>query len=236
MDASFRGLLLKRVAYGDADLILTILSAKNGLVSCFARAARRQKRAWSGLLSPGNSLEMDLSSRRRTGLPTVRQLRLIKDRSGALASPASLARAAYYLDLALRVNVEGAEAPEFLDRLEFALDRIEEPGMSRFMEWASIDQLGVLPPTDWCEECGGELGEGGAIQRVVGGGLSCLGCGRQGMKISQETLAGLRALAEGEIVTDVESERALARFLGHLLLNQLGVLESRRQAARFAAL
>ena len=65
------------------------------------------------------------------------------------------------------MNVEGAEAP-VLDRLEFALDRIEER-YEPFYGMASIDQLG-LPPTDWCEECGGELGEGGAIQRVVGGG------------------------------------------------------------------
>ena len=236
MEESLRGLLLKRVAYGEADLILTFLSRERGLVSCFGRSARRQKRAWSGLLSPGNTLEIELSTRRQTGLPTLKHLRLGKDRSQKLATPATLARAAYYLDLAIRVTVEGAPASDFLDRLELALDHIEEPGVSRFMEWASVDQLGVLPPLDHCGECGAEFGDSGGRLAPGGGGMFCLACGGQGQRVAGQTLHHLRALSQGQWRMENEAERDLAKLLGQILFHQLGVLESRRQAARYAAL
>ncbi|MBM65483.1 MAG: DNA repair protein RecO [Myxococcales bacterium] len=236
MEEPLRGLLLKRVAYGDADLILTILTHERGLFSCYARSARRQKRGWSGLLSPGNSLVFHLSGRRRSGLASLRHLTLSKDRSRQLASPTALARAAYYLDLARRVTVEDAPAEDFLSRLEFALDRIEEPGVTRYIEWASVEQLGVLPDLEHCGDCGADLLVHGALLSMNSGGLLCHACGHEGLAVSANTLIHLGDLTRGELVTEVNAERALAQFLGQMLLEQLGVLESRRQAARYASL
>jgi len=236
MGEPLRGLLLKRVAYGDADLILSLLTYERGLMSCFARSARRQKRAWSGILSPGNSVEFRLSPRRRKGLPSLSDLRLTVDRSQQLAAPIALARAAYYLDLARRVTVEDLPAPAFLGRLEFCLDRIQQPGVTRYAEWATVEQLGVLPALEYCGECGADLAVTGAVLDSVEGSLLCSDCGADGLSVTPGTLVHLRGLAEAELVTATEAERALAQVLGQILRNQLGVLESRRQAARYASL
>ena len=46
-------IVLRRVAYGEADLVVTLLGLDTGRVSALARAARKSSRRFAGGLEPG---------------------------------------------------------------------------------------------------------------------------------------------------------------------------------------
>ena len=53
-------LVLRRTAYGDADLVVSLFSEKLGQVSALARAARKSQRRFGGSLEPFHIVEVEL--------------------------------------------------------------------------------------------------------------------------------------------------------------------------------
>ncbi|HEX5101745.1 MAG TPA: recombination protein O N-terminal domain-containing protein, partial [Polyangiaceae bacterium] len=61
-------LLLKRVEYGEADLVLTLFTERFGRISALARAARKSTRRFGGALEPMHTLEVALEERPKSEL------------------------------------------------------------------------------------------------------------------------------------------------------------------------
>ena len=60
-----RGLILRHVAYGDADLYLHVLN-EDGLTSCFAKGAKRQRSPLLGITQIYSLVELELFQGRKT--------------------------------------------------------------------------------------------------------------------------------------------------------------------------
>ena len=64
-------MLLGRVAYGESDLVVTLLTEPLGRVSALARGARRSSKRFAGALEPMHTLRVSLDERPRADLAVL---------------------------------------------------------------------------------------------------------------------------------------------------------------------
>lgn len=83
-----KAIILKRTKYGEADLILNVLSPEGGKISCVAKAAlKSRKRFGGGVLEPTHFVEMILRPNPRAdALASVEEARLIEGFDGLRTS------------------------------------------------------------------------------------------------------------------------------------------------------
>nr|MDQ2647496.1 DNA repair protein RecO [Myxococcota bacterium] len=75
---STEALVLRRVEYGDADLIVTLLTLSLGRVSALARGARKSRRRFGGALEPFFTLSVTLEERRSSELFALREASVLR--------------------------------------------------------------------------------------------------------------------------------------------------------------
>ena len=181
-------------------------------------------------MSPGNTVELRFSARKRGDLQTLTQVDLVTDRSVSMSDPTGLARAAYLIELASASTRDGVVAPSLARALELSLDALTDGQTSRWMELQTLRHLGVEPDPDHCSRCGGSLSDGAALD-PKGQGLNCRGCMARGRHYPKALLDRLRDLAETVVPTGGHSDHELGILLGRALRLQLGVLKSAKVAA-----
>lgn len=224
-----RALLLARVAYGEADLVLTFFSDSLGRFSALARGARRSTKRFSGSLEPMHTLKLEVDERPSAELLALRAAQLDAPRTRLTASLESLqaaGRALAWLKKAAPVRQPEPAAwsaiNRFLDQLDLSPTRRE----------ARLVELGVrlLAAFGWgldltrCVRCGKPCPEGqAALVSPERGGLTCRACGGGPLRLSATLRSGLVRAAlgeddvvpEGEVETALEVvERALATHMG----------------------
>jgi DNA repair protein RecO (recombination protein O) len=233
MPESVRAVVLGRIAYGDHDLVVPVLSAEEGRMSVFAQRPRSKKKRWYALLVPGNTVDLRFSPRRRGDMPSLSQVDLVTDRSTAMSEPMALARAAYFIELAALSTRDGLIAPSLTRALELALDALDQAQTSRWMELQVLRHLGVEPDPDHCARCASDLSHGAALD-PMGHGLTCRNCSHAGRHYPRPLLDRLRHLGETVVPLGGDSDRELGVLLSRALRSQLGVLKSAKVAVALA--
>jgi DNA repair protein RecO (recombination protein O) len=228
-DLAIAGILLRRVPYGDYDMVLTLLSETQGRVACFARGARRVKKNWVGSLVPGNRLIVHLAPSRRSGMSSVVSIDLMTDRSVSLAQPGRLARSAYLLELTDRVVQDGEEAAALTRACTLALDAIGLPLTSRWFELAVLRHLGIDPGAH-CGSCG-SFCDRGARLAWNGEGLLCADCAAGPLTLDAAAITALVELGGAPVPPEGPPNQALGQLFSALLKPQVGVLKSVALAA-----
>ena len=228
-DRAITGILLRRVPYGDYDMVLTVLSETLGRVACFARGARRAKKNWVGSFVPGNRLTVHLAPSRRSGMPSVVSIDLVTDRSASLAQPGRLARAAYLLELTDRVVQDGEEAVGLTRSCSLALDAIALPLTSRWFELAVLRHLGIDPGAH-CGRCGCFCARGARLA-WNGEGLLCGDCVAAPLTLDPAAITALVELGSAPVPPEGPPNKALGHLFSSLLKPQVGVLKSVALAA-----
>ena len=66
-------ILLRRIDYGDFDLILTFLSLKRGKISLIAKSAKKSKKRFAGILELFSHMEVVASTGKGRGLPVLQE-------------------------------------------------------------------------------------------------------------------------------------------------------------------
>jgi DNA repair protein RecO (recombination protein O) len=177
--------VLRRVEFGESDLILTLFTRALGRVSALARGARRNSRRFAGALEPFFTLRAVLEERPGVELMTLREAVLARPRSGLLTDLAALSaagRALGWVRRAAPVHTPEAEAWQIVEAL---LDRLAEPGAAAFAEpelaRAGLRLLGAFGwalELERCVRCGKPCPSGRpASLDPARGGLVCRDCG-----------------------------------------------------------
>lgn len=175
------GLVLDRVAYGERDLILTLLTREHGLVSAMARSARGSRRRFAA----GLDLFVVFQARLRlhppprlsalVGADPVRQFPgILEDLSRLEAGQAMLAAA--------RDLLRDAPTPaRVFDLVVAHLDRLERvPPESAHLPLLDLclgilAEVGHVPAGTRCPACDRPLDQGVLLD---GGSIVCAECGR----------------------------------------------------------
>lgn len=146
--------VLHRRAYRDSSLIVDLISLRHGRLAAVARAARRSRSAWSGLVEPFRPLEAGWT--RRGELATLVMLE-------STSSPARLGGAAiwagfYANELLLSLTARDDPEPDIFHAYAELVDQLGRnerfaPVLRRF-EMALLCALGVAPDLGRCAESG----------------------------------------------------------------------------------
>jgi DNA repair protein RecO (recombination protein O) len=203
-------IVLRRVPYGEADLVATLLGLHTGRVSALARAARKSSRRFAGGLQPGLTGEARLRERPGAELLGLEAFEASSGRPGLAADLAKAAHAAYAVELCDRLCPPRQPEPAVYAWLEEFLSRLEAGSATaerlRVFELGLLRALGLGPSLDRCAQCGRAPAHEEACWQPRAGGILCRDCGVGAERMSagtREALAALNAasLAEADGMT-----------------------------------
>jgi DNA repair protein RecO (recombination protein O) len=222
-----RALLLRRVDYGESDLVLALFSESLGRISALARSARRSTRRFGGALEPMHTLEIRCDEPRHGDLFVLREARIAVPR-GRLASDLDRMQAAgRALSWVRRAAPPRTPEPEVWQVLENLLDTLSaaEPRAAG-LELAAAG-LSLLAAFGWgidferCVRCGKPCPEAQPARvDAARGGLVGRACGGARTRLSAEQRArlflaaagspGALAAADAELALDLVEQALLA--------------------------
>lgn len=118
MDVKNRFILLRKVRYGEADLILQAISTLGEKASFMARGAlRSRQRFGGGVLEPGNFVQLSYRRGGEGKMHVLKEAVLINGFPGLRADYDRLDLALHVLEAVGRVSQEGDSSSEFLFNL-----------------------------------------------------------------------------------------------------------------------
>lgn len=220
-------LVLKRVEYGEADLVLTLFTERFGRISALARAARKSTRRFGGALEPMHTLEIALEERPKSELFMLREARIARARTALTDSLARLEAAGTALSWVRRSAPPRTPEPELWAAIEDLLDRLGAREATvlprRILAAAGLRILGTLGwglDLERCVRCGKECPEGQvALVDPTRGGLVCRACGGARLRLdgpARERLANAAATGDPSALEADDADLALTLVEGVL--------------------
>lgn len=164
-------ILLRRVDYGDVDVIVDLMLQHHGRISAFARGARKSQRRFSGGLGPFTLLRVKWKPSRSDGLAQLHEAEGIAFLADVVANPLRLAAASWLVSLVEAITQPTMGADPFFSYIWKILqwiNDVETPeqlacGMLR-AEIVLLQDAGILGTMDGCERSGQALSQ---MERVV---------------------------------------------------------------------
>jgi DNA repair protein RecO (recombination protein O) len=203
--------VLRRVAYGEADLIVTLLGLATGRVSALAKSARKSTRRFAGGLGIGMSGEATLRDRQSAELMMLEGFDAGVDRPSFATDLAKSAHAAYALELCDRLCPTRHPEPAVFRWLEELLSRLDGGVATaerlRVFELGLLRALGMGPSINRCAACGrNDLGDETTRWLPHAGGVFCQRCAKIGDLVTAATRNALEALsaatlAEADVIS-----------------------------------
>jgi DNA repair protein RecO (recombination protein O) len=195
-----KAIVLRRVAYGEADWVVTLLGRDTGHVSALARSARKSARRFAGGMGMGMAGEASLQERPNADLLALETFDVYADHPLLATDVAKTAHAAYALELCDRLCP--ARHPDYpvFDWLEEVLARLNEGRATaerlRVFELGLLRRLGIGPSFDRCMSCGRvDLAEENVRFHPAAGGIYCSNCANRGDILIGQVRQALHGLA-----------------------------------------
>lgn len=201
-----RALLVRRVDYGESDLVLTLFTEELGKVSALARGARKSMRRFGGALEPMHTLLVRLDERPSSELFTLGEAKIETARTRLCQSLERMEAAGRALGWVRRASPPRTAEPEVWRVLESLLARLDDASSSVAPQ-GELAQAGLslLSAFGWgldlgrCVSCGKACPtEQSALIDVARGGLVCRDCGGARLRISGPARARLARAASGQ--------------------------------------
>jgi DNA repair protein RecO (recombination protein O) len=211
-------LVLRRVEYGEADLIVTIFTRSQGRVSALARGARKSRRRFAGALEPFFTIRVRFAERPGAELAVLTHAEITRARTALLSDLARMEHAGRALAWIRAASPPKTPEPEAFERVERLLDRLSELGRGTPALELAEAGLSLLASFGWsldferCVRCG-KVCPGGvpAFVDVRHGGLVCRACGGANIRLEPaQRLRFARASAgESDALADDDGPLAL---------------------------
>jgi len=177
-----RAVVLRKVAYGESDLIVTLFTRELGKLSALARGARRSRRRFGAALELFTVSRVELRARRGE-LWTLSSAETESSFALLARDMAALAHASYGTELCRELGAAEHPEPEVFDLLLELYAALSARGarvdVLRAFELALLAALGLAPTLDACAACGERNGaalERGVLLDAPRGGAICARC------------------------------------------------------------
>ena len=118
-------IILRRIEYGDFDLILSFLTLEKGKLSAIAKSARKSTKRFGGILELFAALDILCSTGKRSGLPVLQEAALKQPFAAIRASIISTAYASYWAELIDGWSEEGQRQPDLYELLLHVLTELD---------------------------------------------------------------------------------------------------------------
>jgi DNA repair protein RecO (recombination protein O) len=191
-----RAIILNRVNYGEADLIVCLFTREFGKIKGMAKHGRKSRHRFSNVLTPTAVVEMEFTQKAGRDLVQLESGGLLRSYDGLAADPRLLGRGLMVLELVDAFEQMHDPAPELFDLVCLTLDHLESG--QRSDELLTVFQLKLLmlagfgPNLISCTRCGKTLtGDCEWRFSVRSGGVVCHGCRPGDFPVSLGTLKSL---------------------------------------------
>ncbi len=203
-------ILIRRLDYGDFDLILTFLTLKKGKITVIAKSAKRSTKRFSGLLELFYFLDIVVNSGKGKGLPILSEASLRMPMEHIGSDIKKTANASYWAELVNDWVEAGQRQNELYGLLTFALKElnagnIPEDVLSILFQMRFLSLSGLCPNLNQCCTCYSDVEDTARCTLRVDlakGGLVCENCATyasQGKCLSKGTIKQLKWLNEGDM-------------------------------------
>ena len=198
-------LLLRRVPFGEADLIVTFFTEERGALSALARGARRSSKRFSAL-EPMHLLRISVDERPGAELGVLTEAALERPRLHLVADLARLDAAGRALRWVREIAPAHTAEHDVWRELNGLLDQLDDPAEPRPPEACLVVAgLRLLAAFGWgldlgrCVRCDRPCEpSASAYADPASGGLVCRACGGGRLLLRADLRARLTAAAEGE--------------------------------------
>jgi DNA repair protein RecO (recombination protein O) len=213
------GFVLDTSALGEADLIVALFTEHHGKVRAVARAARRSRRRFGGLLEPLTRVRASWTAREGRELHQLDALEGCRSFAEMQADPLRQAACAVLTDVARAFSHEGQADPQQFRLLAAVLEALEQGGpprsLLRYFEYWTLRVHGLLPDLAACAVCSGPLGSGRPLRVGARRGPLCDACPAQPGErearlggVEQEFLETVRRVPPTALATSGRHARA----------------------------
>lgn len=210
-------IILRHLDYGEADRIVTFLTAEHGVLKGFARSARKSRKRFGPALDPFAQVRLHWTVPRGGELVSLREAELLDLRAALRSDLLALTLAGYGCELTEGLLGDHPGQEPGFGLLAAFLDSLAGGGGGAearlLVELRLLAVAGYIPHLLHCAECGGGLAEGAVDFDAARGGSLCGACGPGTLRIELLTLGTLARLLRGPLTAFAGvrlSERTLA--------------------------
>lgn len=203
-------ILLRRVDFGDFDLILTLFSVDFGKISVIAKHAKKSRKRFAGVLELFSLLDIQCRARRQKGLAVLEEAQLVEPFADLRGQMIKTAYASYWAELVMSWTEENQPLAAVYELLVYALGELnagrqEAAPLNLAYQMRFMALAGLCPNLNYCCVCRTDLEHMHAT--VTGfdlprGGLCCQVCDAAhapSLCLSRGTIKQLQWIAEGDL-------------------------------------
>lgn len=206
-------LLVRSVAYGEADLVATFFTETDGKMSAIVRGGRRSTKRFGGALEPIHEIVVTLEDKGKE-LSVLKEARVARARSGVVADLARMETAGRALRWARHLCPPRTPEPGAWASLRALLDALDDGAPAPASHLAVfglrlLADVGYGVDLERCVRCGRPCPEGRpAFVDSAGGGIVCTSCGGARRTLGKGARAAGARAARGDAVTMTDAEAA----------------------------
>jgi len=225
------GIFIKRMNFGEADRILTILTERFGKIKAIAKGVRKLKSKLAGSLEPFMLLDLQLHEGKTFYIVTGSVIR--EEYLNIHNDLKKTSRAFYVGELIDKFLEEGHKSDKtwrVFDRALKAIEKNDNQFLLRIFELQIIEASGFYPELYECVHCKNKLQPGENFWDAIEGGVICSSCQKiyhHGKRISDELIKILRLIDQNkfEIIeklkldktVEQEAEEILSEYIQSIL-------------------
>ncbi len=224
-------ILLRRIEFGDYDLIVTLFTRQQGKVSAIAKSAKKSVKRFAGVLEPFSRLNVVLAQGRGKGMPVLQEASLEDPFFKIREDIVKTAYASYWSELIYTWMAEGEPQDplyELTRHVLAELNRGQTPVevLSILFQMRFLSLAGFRPNFDHCHACKtclDQIRHASVVSDPCTGGIACPSCGvstNGRLKISKGTLKQLMWTDTGNL-----ERAARVRFTPTAIAEGLAFLE-----------
>jgi len=229
---STSAIVLRKVDFGDYDIIVTFFSASRGKLSAIAKSAKRSVKRFSGALELFSELNIVCESRRRKGLPVLQEAGLIHPFSSIRTDIEKTGYASYWTEMINEWMEEGQNQRDIYHLYLYVLDALDKGertagALSILFQLRFLNLSGYAPNFRECAKCRKrleELSESRFRFDLKTGGLICGRCSAgysNALNLQMGTIKQLLWIENGPL-----EKIKRVRFTGQSLQEGLMLLEA----------
>jgi DNA repair protein RecO (recombination protein O) len=151
-------IVLRRIDFGDYDLIINFFTLNKGKISVIAKSAKKSVKRFSGILEPFSVLEVVCSSGRGKGLPVLQEAALKQPFAKIRTDIVKIAYASYWAEL---INVwmeDGKKQVQIYQLFQHVLGELElgytpREALSIIFQIRFVKISGFCPDLTQCSKC-----------------------------------------------------------------------------------
>lgn len=176
-------IILSKLAYGESDRIIHLLTLHAGKISAIAKGAGKSQKRFVNTLEPFNHINVEYFEKGGRGMVRIENADLLSGNSGIETSMKRICSASFFTEFVNRTTREREPHDTLFHALKefIAFARSKDPAYHDILyyELMMLDILGYHPNLDTCVFCGAGINDNDKIffsrER---GGILCARCSR----------------------------------------------------------